>query len=333
MPEPTDPPPAAPATDAAPPPQGEPSAWIAWGRLLRIPNLFTVPGDPLGGAMLALAAVGVLHWGRTVAAAGISLLLYAGGLILNDFFDYAQDLRERPARPLPSGQIGRATALVVGAALLVGGVAWGVEIGPDVGGLAGALALCALVYDAGGKRLRGLGPALMGACRGLSVALGAVASAGMEALAQPVVYVSVGMMTLYIMAVTLIAARESRQVRIGPRRWLPTVIAGVWVFVLILFGLPTTPPDWPDWFRRIALGPILSFGACAVLVASTSAANLAGRPEPRVVQKTIGMLIRNLLLLQAMMAAAAYWPGAVVGALLGATWPLAALAGRKFYGS
>jgi hypothetical protein len=122
-------------------------------------------------------------------------------------------------------------------------------------------------------------------------------------------------------------------VRIGPRRWLPTVVVGVWAYLLIVLGAPAIPSVWPAWWGRIALASLLSLGALAVLIASTSAGDLGGRPEPRVVQKTVGGLIRNLLFLQAMMATAAFWPGAVVAAALVGAWPLATLAGRKFYGS
>jgi 4-hydroxybenzoate polyprenyltransferase len=34
---------------------------------------------------------------------GLSLLLYVGGLIMNDLADVHMDAQERPDRPLPSG--------------------------------------------------------------------------------------------------------------------------------------------------------------------------------------------------------------------------------------
>jgi 4-hydroxybenzoate polyprenyltransferase len=74
----------------------------AWLRLLRLPNLLTVPGDVLAGFLLAPAAAGGAGSIRCLLAIPAGLLLYAAGLVLNDLFDYAEDLRDRPDRPLPS---------------------------------------------------------------------------------------------------------------------------------------------------------------------------------------------------------------------------------------
>ena len=73
-----------------------------------MPNLLTVPGDPSAGFFLA--ALAVESWPtrpvlRVGIAAGVSLLLYAAGLLWNDYFDFAEDLRDRPDRPLPSGRV------------------------------------------------------------------------------------------------------------------------------------------------------------------------------------------------------------------------------------
>src|SRR5512143_1178807 len=80
-----------------------------WLELVRPPNLFTVPGDVLAGA--ALAGIAMRTMLTLASAVLISLLLYAAGLILNDYMDRRTDARERPERPIPSGRVSAAHAL------------------------------------------------------------------------------------------------------------------------------------------------------------------------------------------------------------------------------
>src|SRR5678816_3693789 len=76
-----------------------PSLLRTWLQLFRAPNLFSVPGEPLAGYLLAsYGAVEPKLFLPLVA----SVCLYAGGLLLNDLVDLREDLAERPQRPLPS---------------------------------------------------------------------------------------------------------------------------------------------------------------------------------------------------------------------------------------
>ena len=50
-----------------------------------------------------------------------SVFLYAGGVILNDVFDYKLDKVERPERPIPSGVVSLRNASLYGSlAMLIG---------------------------------------------------------------------------------------------------------------------------------------------------------------------------------------------------------------------
>ena len=71
-----------------------------WLQLVRAPNLFTVPGDPLAGYLLT--SLGVLDL-RVIYAMVASLCFYVAGLLMNDLCDLEEDRKERPERPLPSG--------------------------------------------------------------------------------------------------------------------------------------------------------------------------------------------------------------------------------------
>jgi hypothetical protein len=88
-------------------------------RLVRLPSVVTVPGDVLAGAAWGggpSAAAGV-------ARVGSSSMAYLAGMAVNDWADRAEDAIERPARPIPSGEISPGTALGIGIGLSLGALA------------------------------------------------------------------------------------------------------------------------------------------------------------------------------------------------------------------
>src|SRR5215218_9701029 len=88
-------------------------------QLIRLPNVFTAAADSLAGWLLVSGSLEApARWLPLVAA---SMVLYAAGIALNDVFDYAIDLEERPARPLPSGRVSRRFAAWLGGAMLAAG--------------------------------------------------------------------------------------------------------------------------------------------------------------------------------------------------------------------
>ena len=177
----------------------------AWLRLLRLPNLLTVPGDVLAGFLLAPAATGG-DWAQLPLAIPSSLLLYGAGLALNDLFDYAEDLRERPERPLPSGEISREAAAA--AALIFFWIAAFLAAFFDALAIAIPLILCVILYNVGAKRHAYIGPFLMGACRAGNLLLGAAAvSDGVPS--SPAPWIGAAILGIYIAAVTRLARNET----------------------------------------------------------------------------------------------------------------------------
>ncbi|GAA1427170.1 hypothetical protein GCM10009601_37910 [Streptomyces thermospinosisporus] len=152
---------------------GDTSALRAWAELLRLPALFSVPGDALAGA----AAIGVRPGRGTLLAIGSSLCLYEAGMALNDWADRAEDAVDRPHRPIPSGRIRPAAALTAATAFTAAGVALAHRAGRTPGALAAALAATVWAYDLHLKHTPA-GPAAMGTARALDVLLGAAATAG-----------------------------------------------------------------------------------------------------------------------------------------------------------
>ncbi len=116
---------------------------------------------------LSLELLNDLFW-LLVATAG----LYAGGVVLNDFFDAEVDAVERPERPIPSGRASRTGSAIFGTLLLTAGVGVAGLVSVPSILIAAAIALCAVLYDAAGKRHVVLGPINMGLCRGGNLLLG-----------------------------------------------------------------------------------------------------------------------------------------------------------------
>ena len=178
----------------------------AWLRILRLPNLLTVPGDILAGFLLAPAATAG-DWGQLLLAIPSGVLLYGAGLIFNDLFDYAEDLRDRPNRPLPANEISRETAAAV--ALVFFWIAAFLAAFFDALSVAIPLILCIVFYDVGLKRRPFIGPLLMGACRSGNLLLGAAAASdGLPATPYP--WIGAVVLGLYVAVVTQLARNETR---------------------------------------------------------------------------------------------------------------------------
>lgn len=136
--------------------------------LLRAPAAFSAVGDPLTGAY----AAGPVET-RQLLLPVASVLIYAGGMGLNDWSDRELDAEERPERPIPSGRVAPDQALAISAGLLGGGVLWAALVGGRSGALRAALlAGTVIAYDTLAKDTP-LGSWVMGACRSLNVLLGA----------------------------------------------------------------------------------------------------------------------------------------------------------------
>ncbi|MEV4465682.1 SCO3242 family prenyltransferase [Micromonospora echinofusca] len=136
--------------------------------LVRAPAALSVPGDVVAGA----AAAGMLGR-RTPALAAASVLLYWAGMAANDWADRRLDAVERPERPIPSGRVAPAAALGLAAGLTAAGVAVATAAGGRrAAAVAVPLAATVWGYDLAAKSTPA-GPAVMAACRGLDVLLGA----------------------------------------------------------------------------------------------------------------------------------------------------------------
>jgi 4-hydroxybenzoate polyprenyltransferase len=242
-----------------------PSPRSPWLVLLRPANVVTAAADILAGAAVAGSpASPALVW--LVLA---SACLYAGGVVLNDYFDRATDLVERPERPIPSGRISAATARNFGVGLLGVGIGLSAGSGSTSVLVAAGLAVAIVAYDAAGKRNAFVGPVNMGACRALNLMLGMTIQPG--ALER---HGWLGLLPLvYIAGVTVLSRGEvaggKRPVALLALTMVGfvTVTAGwlalrahqtvIWwaSLLAVAFAARVLPPYWAAW-RDPSAGPI-----------------------------------------------------------------------------
>lgn len=77
-----------------------------WFQLLRLPHIFTVPGDPLAAFLIAGGLLLETRGFLSIAAACfISMALSLFGIITNDLADIQIDSTQHPDRPLPRGLV------------------------------------------------------------------------------------------------------------------------------------------------------------------------------------------------------------------------------------
>lgn len=292
----------------------------AWGRLLRLPNLFTAPWDPVCGFLIAGGASDPEKIGYLAVAA---LCAYAFGLVTNDIADLKTDTAERPARPLPSGEISMREASIAAVVLCI--VALELTSFAGHGACFGMMLLLVviLLYNYCGRKSALLSSALMGLCRVFSFGIGVAAVyPEIPSLNMTLCALYAAGMFLFILGITLVARRETETLKSRPGRTLipagallMAVFGGVWI--------TSNPSDMAHSAGFALL--ILFFGA------SAGAWFAFGRMlEPVAVQKKIGFLIRTLILVQ---CAVILSFSLSLGIAVACCFPLACLASWKFYGS
>jgi hypothetical protein len=184
--------------------------WAVALRLGRVSNLPTVWSNTLAGIVLA---GGSAADARTVPLIVALSLFYVAGMYLNDAYDAEIDARDRPERPIPSGQVSAETVfmagfgmMALGLALLawVGyGVAGGTDLGPVMGGL--GLGAAIVTYNRRHKD-NPMSPVLMGICRLL-----VYVTAGLAVAYElpPALVIGALLLLCYLIGLTYVAKQET----------------------------------------------------------------------------------------------------------------------------
>ena len=297
-------------------------------QLIRIPNLFTAIADVTVGFLFVHTALDPLAVFLPLLAA--SCLLYMAGMVLNDFYDYDVDLRDRPHRPLPSGRIQRKWAGWLGYWMLGSGVACGWIAGYVYTGEAGlawrsgavatTLAACVVLYD---RLLKWtpLGPIAMGACRMLNLLLGmstaAVVtwSAGWRSLLlgyEPAQLLAAGGIGVYIAGVTWYARTEaSVSSRLHLAGATSTILAGIGIVAMFPRSLPIGLDKWNAYADRVPWLMLM-----LALLIGWRCLRGVWRPEPQFVQAAIKVCLMSLIVLDAAICLAVRGPIFATGVIL-----------------
>ncbi len=248
-------------------------------RLLRWPGALTAAANAVTGFLLVRVSGGAGTLAAGVAAGAAGALVYLGGVVLNDWADAERDRELHPARPLPSGAVGRSAAGRLAALLLAAGCGLAFAVaGPACGAAVTAAAFAAVAYDLVAKRARLPGSIALALARGANAAAGMLASAGTHddvlARASDAVVAYPVCVAGYTLLLTYTSTFEGRRISPAAATALVTALA-------LPAGLawPHFPAAW-WWAPALALLPLL-----ATLVAAAREAQVPDGPG-------IGALVR-----------------------------------------
>lgn len=210
----------------------------------RTSNLPTVWSNLLAGMVLSGAELTCRELALVASLLFVGSAFYEGGMFLNDAFDAEIDAKERPGRPIPSGQISRTTVFglgygLLGAGLLLLALTPALRRGahepflPLLGGLGTCSAI--LIYNRWHKG-HAWSPVVMGACRAGLYATAALTAAG--TLPENLLLAG-GALWLYVVGLTHVARFENGSA--VDRTWV-----GAFVLAPLVVTLPriVTTQNW-----------------------------------------------------------------------------------------
>ncbi len=276
-------------------------------QLCRPANLPTAAADVLAG--LAIAGISTsqtafwdfnLHFSiDAILLVLASVLLYAGGVVMNDVFDLAIDVVERPERPIPSGVVPLKHARFFGLLLLFLGIIAAFVVSNHTGIIALILTLAILSYDKYAKHHSFFGPLNMGVCRGLNVLLGIAYLQSWEQWPYCLVPI------IFVFAITMISQGEVHGKNKGN-----ILLAGIlYVFVIFYVSYMNQNTAMPFLYQL----PFLVLFAGMVLLPLRKAykANI-----PQNIKKAVKAGVISIVVLDAAMAVAHANLGYALGILL-----------------
>jgi len=311
---------------------------MPWLRLLRIANLPSAISNILMGFLLVHQS-----WSPTMELLLLILAsssLYMAGMVLNDFYDFEVDLRQRPTRPLPANQISRPAAATTGFVLLVSGIVFACIAGwignqqtesfsllsplfrPGL--IALALSIFIILYDGPLKRTNAA-PLLMGGCRTLNILLGAStfvrpalsteagASGDWFFLGLPGI---VWWVAVAIGAVITGATLLGRHEAVESQRRMPLGLAGAIIFagltgLALVVYCPTTTIEISE--REKTVFPLFIAFISLTIIRRVVAAIATAQPQQ--IQQGVISILRSLIIFDAAICYLAA-PGDVVYALV-----------------
>ncbi len=291
---------------------------LGYLRLARPANLPTAAADILTGVAVAgvFANTGQGDFWESVPSTNIlylvfaSIFLYAGGVILNDVFDFKIDAVERPERPIPSGLIPLKSAALYGGLVLVIGIILAFLVHNLSGWVATVLAGFIVLYDAIAKKHGFFGPLSMGVCRGLNLIL------GMSVLGTLGHWWMAAIPIVYIFAITLISRGE-----VHGKNKNHIILAGV-LYTTVIFAVLSVAYLYTD----SVLFPVLFLALFAILV-FRPLIKAHSDNSPQNIKKAVMAGVLSLVVLDASIAVSfsTWWYGLLILALLPVSMTLSKL--------
>lgn len=282
---------------------------LGYARLARPANLPTAAADILAGVAIAgiisntlrTDFLGFIPFLDVFYLVFASVFLYAGGVILNDVFDYKIDVLERPERPIPKGIISLRSAVVYGGLVLTIGILLAFLVASLSGVIAITLAIAILLYDGIAKKYDFLGPLSMGLCRGLNLIMGMSVSESLTYWWLAIIPI------VYIFAITLISRGEVHGKNKNHIVW-----AGV-LYAAVIFGVLAIAYFYTDSLLTTLLYlTLFGFMVFRPLLKAHS------ENSPKNIKKAVMAGVISLIVLDAAMGAtfSAWWYGLLILALL-----------------
>lgn len=280
-------------------------------RLMRLPAVFSSLSNILAAYLIATQGDidGIILLQLLVASA----CLYLGGMVLNDYYDVEEDRKERPNRPIPSGQINLKTAGNLGYALITLGIIFAGFVGTTSLLIAIVLSICIVAYDRMAKSSY-IGVVLMGSCRSLNWLLGLSA----EPLAGLNSFLLILPIFFYISGLTSLSRVETTA---KSKIALYFCVAGLMLSAFLITALVNNGVLTHNWPLVL-----LVYGFCLVLIhLHKTWMNFT----PQNIQKSIMIMLMGVIPFDAIMAFAGgpWWGGFLVACL----WFPGRILSRKMY--
>jgi 4-hydroxybenzoate polyprenyltransferase len=263
--------------------------------LVRLPNVFTTPSNILVGYLATTppAEANGFHLAALMVSSG---LLYIAGIVLNDYFDVEVDRRERPSRPLPSGNISKERAMSIALIALAAANAIALAVSPASLTVSAALTAAIIAYDYRLKRSPA-GPFAMGSTRFLNVILGAspalsaaVASGG-RAVPVPGIWAAAifaaTSLFVYIIAIMILSKKEAGNEK--PNTSAAFSIIFAMIASIALAGIFLLQLQW------VFLINLMIFAA--VIVATYKRLITESSPDSNPVQQAIKNMVISIIIL------------------------------------
>lgn len=223
--------------------------FLGYAKLTRPANLPTAMADIMAGASISGftfliasdTSINGTAYLNLILLIFSSIFLYAGGVVLNDVFDFKIDQVERPERPIPKGDVSLKGASLFGSGLLLMGIFLSFFVNDLSGIIAIILALTIIIYDSFSKKYQFLGPLNMGLCRGLNLIL------GMSVFGEIFHWMYAVIPLLYIFAITLISRGE-----VYGQNKKHIIYAGLIYAIVVFIVLMIVPDIRTQWLSLFA---------------------------------------------------------------------------------